>query len=72
MWLPLRGGVYYKYRLTSSMRMRRHLLRSLLGKGETPAAFGFDIRAGMEPRPYGYNNRPAVTTRAAFKSNATT
>ncbi len=30
--------------------MRRHLLRSLTGSGETPPAFGFDILAGFHPR----------------------
>ena len=61
---PRRGGVYYKYRLTSSMRMRRHLLRSLLGKGETPAAFGYDIRAGFHPRPDAADLNNVTTQRA--------
>jgi len=59
-WRPkekrlIMGGVYLKYRLTSSMEKQDSISsRSLTESGETPPAFGYDIRAGMEPRPYGY------------------
>ena len=76
MWPPRRGGVYLKYRLTSSMRMRRHLLRSLTGSGETPAAFGYDILAGFHPRPdvpgSDMSNNSARRGRAAGSSRTPT
>ncbi len=50
---PRRGGVYLKYRLTSSMRMRRHLLRSLRGSGERLRRLDFNGGAPESVRPTG-------------------